>query len=471
MYNLIMRFHEFLSHRLHYIAQYPLDSHGYDLQVPPSLLQRMRQEFLSTVKQWNKERAKQAVREEIENNRLEIHLRRVLYRIKTLGGDLWSTPEKIEKLCTYAVRYIARNFPIDIERRSFTIGEETSDEETESLFDELELYRVTSYKGFDGLEYATHNHLCIWTGKEWGITPLGTLYMRLSPVHQIMMLLQTEVFLAATELDPAKMELWHMPRQLIEKVVRDRGFHFALDDENEIEKYDPVMAYTSRLEDMGLLWTEDVSKQVWEMSDPPNVPVLHIGDDHFETRLTSLGERVLPEVLSAEGKWLDGLIRIGLDPVLSSATALSLDVKSVVSSLRTELTANPAFEEQRTILMQALDDLISGSNPTMILRGLQPSVEKYLKNVLRVEGLITQEESQKLTLGPVLAKYESQSKKGHPILGNETIRYIRILDRNGILHASLNPPSEMTLIIATLLVSVLKLASEEYRNYKGLITN
>jgi len=466
-----MRFHEFLNHRLHYIAQYPLDSHGYDLQVSPNLLQRMRQEFLNAVKKWNKERARQAIREELENNRLETHLRRALYRIKMLGGDLWFNHEQVEKLCTYVVRYIARNFPIDIERRSFTFGERTEDEETESLFDELELRTVTTYKGFDSLEYATHNHLCIWTGKEWVMTPLGVLYMQLSPIHQIMMLLQTEMFLSATEFDPAKMELWHMPRQLIEKIVQGGGFHFALDDENDIEKYDPVMAYSSRLEDMGLLWTEDISEQVWEVSDPPNIPILHIGDDHFETRLTPLGEKILPEVLSAEGKWLDGLVKIGLDPALPSTMRFSLDIESVVSSLRTELKYNPAFEEQGHILLEALGNPVLGSNPIVVLRGLQPSVEKFLKNVLRLEGLISQEDSQKLTLAPMLSKYESESKKGHPILGDETIRYIRVLDRNGILHANLNPPNEIALIIATLLMSVLRLASEEYRNYKGIATS
>jgi hypothetical protein len=466
-----MKFHEFLNHRLHYIAQYPHDSHGYDLQVPPDLLQRMQQEFLNTVRRWNKGRARQAVREEIENNRLEIHLRRALYRIKTLGGDLWQDSERVEKLCRYVVSYIGRNFPIDIERRSFTFGERTEDEEIESLFDELDLHRLTSYKGFDGLEYATHNNLCIWTGKEWVITSLGILYLRLSTIHQIMMLLQTEVILAATEFEPSKMELWHMPKQLIEKLVQDKGFHFALDDENEIEKYDPVLAYTSRLEDMGLLWSEDVSEQVWETSDPPNVPIIHAGDDHFEIRVTALGEKVLQEILSSEGKWLDGLIRIGLDPTFFSVTRFSLDVESLIGSLRTELTCNPAFEEQRIILQKALDDLKAGTSLIVVLRGLQPSVEKFLKNILRIEGLINQEEYRTLTLAPILGKYESQTEIGKGILSDEIIRYIRVLDRNGILHANLNPPDEMALIFVTLLVSVLRSASEEYRTHKGLVTH
>ena len=466
-----MRFHEFLDHRLHYIAQFSHDSHGYDMQVPPDLLERMQQEFLSTVKRWNKERAGQAIREEIENNRLEIHLRRALYRIKTLGGDLWKEPERVEKLCRYVVSYIGRNFPIDIERRSFNLGEYIDDEEIESLFYELDLYRVTSYKGFDGLEYATHNNLCTWTGKEWVITPLGIIYLRLSRIHQIMMLLQTEVILAATELEPSKMDLWHMPKQLIEKLVQDKGFHFALDEDNEIEKYDPVLAYTSRLEDMGLLWSEDISKQVWEASDPPNIPIFHAGDDYFEIRVTELGEKILPEILSSEGNVLDGLISIGLDSTFPSVTRFSLDVESLIDSLRTELTFNPAFEEQRIILQKTLDDLQAGTSFIVVLRGLQPSVEKFLKNILRVEGLINQDEYGTLTLAPILNKYESLTRTGNGILSDEIIRYIRVLDRNGILHANLNPPDEMALILVALLVSVLRSTSEEYRSHKGLTTH
>lgn len=461
-----MRFHEFLSHRLHYITQYPQDPHGFDLQVPPYLLSRMQRQFVIIAKKSNPDRARQAIREEIDNNRLEIHLRRALYRIKTLDGDLWQDSLRVEKLCAFLVAYIARNFPIDVERRSFTFGARSDDEETESLFDELDLHRVTSYKGFDGLEYAHHNNLCTWTGREWVITPLGIAFMRLSSIHQVMMLLQIEIALASPEVEPWKMEIWHMPKRFVEEIVRSGGFHFILDDDNEIEKYDPVLAYTSRLEDMGLLWSEDVSEEVWAASDPPNIPIFHAGDDHWEIRLTDLGKKLLPEVVSSEGKWMDGLIKIGLDPALSQISHLTLDVESMIDSLGMELSSNAAFREQRQIVEKAMEDLRTGTTPLVVLRALQPSIEKFLKNMLSIEGLVSQADFADMTLGPSLDRYQSLARTGGGILSDQTIRYIRVLDRNGILHANLNPPEEMALLFVSMVLNILRYASEEYRAYK-----
>lgn len=466
-----MRFHELLNQRLHYLSKYPTDSYGYDIQVPPELLEQAKREFLMTLEKWNKERRRQAILEEIDNNRLEMHLRRMLFKVKTLRPDIYEDRNPVTKLCVLLARHIGRNFPLDIERMSLLLGEMAEDEETEILFNELDLHRVTDYDGFGGLEYATHNHLCLWTGEKWVITSLGSIYMALPPLLQIALLLKIEFLLATVDIDLSKASVWHMPRSLIQKLVEDTEFHFALDEFNEIEKFDPVLAYTSRLEDMGLLWTENVSEQFWELTDPPDIPVFHVADDHFEIRMTKLGLLILPEVISSTTDWLSGLIEIGLHAIYDQARALSLDLDSLVSALEKELSLNPAFAEQYNVLQSVIKDLRSGISKAVVLRALQPSVEKLLKNILRLENHISAQRIQRLTLAPTLDIYEALSRNGAPILTDERIRYIRILDRNGILHGSLNPEERMAAILVSLTLSVIVGISTEYRTYKGIATS
>jgi hypothetical protein len=155
-----------------------------------------------------------------------------------------------------------------------------------------------------------------------------------------------------------------------------------------------------------------------------------------------------------------------LDPALSQISRLTLDIEPMIDSLKTELSSEAAFREQRPIIEKAMEDLKAGAASLVVLRALQPSIEKFLKNMLSIEGLISQADFAKVTLGPLLDKYQSLARTGKAILSEETIRYITVLDRNGILHANLNPPEEMALLFVSLVLNVLRYASAEYRAYK-----
>ena len=118
--------------------------------------------------------------------------------------------------------------------------------------------------------------------------------------------------------------------------------------------------------------------------------------------------------------------------------------------------------DQLSAIQQILDEVRHGNVTISTLRGIPPTIERVLKNILLDQKIISQSQMTTTTLGGVIREFQSLIDQGNPIIQTDTIRYMNTFDRNSILHANITPNEEIRNALIHLMLNVLLKIYQDY---------
>lgn len=291
------------------------------------------------------------------------------------------------------------------------------------------------------LEYAINNHLCYQSGKQWLLTRLGQVLLRLSELQATHFLLKLEMFLNA-----GKWDEWHMSRKFLEDIHK-AGWslsQFPPGDEDRIGKPRMWEEYLDRLRLFDLV------------TDSPEEE----NSGHI-TVLTKLGKIITESVVARENVY-DALIPLFINEELIGITPEGLSV-SQISRLRGILQDSPLTGDLRQSILDEIDRLVKGEDPFSVFKALVPCVEGVLKRIVVIEKL----EAGKEVTG--IGDYIELIKKSpQEILKSGTLQMIdKVIrpNRNISQHGEVIAP-ELARILCEVTLGIIDRIHKEYQDYQ-----
>jgi len=435
--------------------------------VPDGLLQKIKAHMLERSKGHQHE--KQIIQNEIFNNGLEDIINPILHKLASVGYLYEKQAAVVEECLKYAIGFIVANYPMHIRWYPFRAGIDYPSKEVKQIDKLIDLTSTSYFTPYFEIRYAIENSLLAWNGKKWAVTPLGEVFISLSPAPGTVFLLKLEMYLnkpgreSAFDFNP-----WHMSEAFLQKLYDKEKIYVSLgDDEYTLSTADPNMTYLGRIEEFELVYTVDKTEEMRapvETETSSGIPIFPLGDDFFETLKTELGSQVIGQALNKRNDFLGVLIENLIKIELSGSKYFEFsESKDFAKLLELAKRNKPIMKSQLKVIEDIVRKIEAGDIQIHLLRSIYPSIEAVLKNILVREKLLDPSDT-KMTLGPVISKFRVQLTV-KPILQKETLDYLSGMERNSVLHGSISPTDQILESFLTLTLNFLMMVLQDYEGY------
>lgn len=291
------------------------------------------------------------------------------------------------------------------------------------------------------IEYAQRANLAYLTGEQWRITALGELFLESSSLQGIHFLLTLETYLSGGRYDE-----YRMPRGFLSR-LRELDAEGVLVDPSGMRREFPMNSeYLERLEMWGLL--ESVHQDQTARSHS------------WRYQLTKVGVQIIQAVLSPSSRAVESVIRVLIDQQLARSLGelTSADNHQLLADLSDLADSSRLIGNQKEKLMAATRSYQDGNYVSAHL-SMVPSVEGVLRNLAQVEGI------RDLPARPTLQNY-LEKLKAINIISESTFAWAVSLDRNGVLHANLNPSEEIARPLSEIVMHVVRAIHKDYQTFQ-----
>lgn len=291
------------------------------------------------------------------------------------------------------------------------------------------------------IEYAQQTNLAYWTGEQWRITALGELFLKSSSLQGVHFLLTLETYLSGGRYDE-----YRMPRGFLSKLHELDAKGVFIDPSEMRKQFLMSGEYLERLEMWGLLESVHRDQTVRPRSR--------------RYQLTKVGAQIIQGVISPSSRAVESVIRVLIDQQLawSVGELPSADSHQLLADLSALVDSSRLIGDQKEKLMAAIRSYQDGNYVSTHL-SMIPSVEGILRNLAQAEeihGLPARP-----TLWNCLEKLKAMS-----IISESTFAWVVSLDRNGVLHANLNPSEEMDRPLSEMVMHVVRAIHKDYQTYQ-----
>lgn len=462
--SLTSRIHEIINQ----LEKFPNDPMDMDIAVPYQLLKKSNQFFIQEASKEKK--GDSIIRSEIQSNRVEDVIKRILFKGLSVGVTYSSNPKLVEDSTQYVLKYIIQNYPVHLSWSPVNLGVQYPNQEVEKLDSQVRLTRLELVSPWEELYYGIENSLFSWNGESWRISPLGKFFKSLSIPTGTVFLLMLENYLNVPERKtPFNINPWHTSKAFLKALI-ERGKSNVDIGEGiyDLSDYDPNMYFINRLDQFQLTNTIDLTEEHRSMPDEVDgIAVLHIADHFYETTLTKYGKEIVTRVLDESPSILRSVIENLTTFELSGQEYFNTTDKAVIKELEDLTKKNPEIiGDQDEPIKDICRDLSEKIWDVLTLRSIPPTIEKVLKNILIEIGEIDRSNST-ITLGGIIKKLEALVSTGTNIIPFDTIQYVRHIDRNSLLHGSISPNGGIRESLINLMVNVLIKILEDYALWKS----
>ncbi|UTW64543.1 hypothetical protein KFE98_10505 [bacterium SCSIO 12741] len=456
-----------LHQTLNQLEKFPHESFDIDVAVSYPLLKKAKQILLEEA--GKKEKGDRIVQNEILSNRLEDIVRRILYKLLSVGVTYESDAKLVEECTQYVLEYVVKNYPGHLSWRPINMGVHTSGE-VKSLDAKVNLTHLDLPSPWEELHYGIENSLFSWNGERWRISPLGKFFKSLSLSSGTVFLLMLENYLNVPERNTAfNANPWHMSKEFLKAFMAEGKSYLDIGEEMyDLRKFDPNMYYLNRLEQFQLANTVDRTEDM--RATPPEldgIQVFTMADDVYETSLTDYGKEIVLRVLDESPSVLRSVLENLITFELSGHEYFNSADKTVVKELQDRAEKNREMVgDQLEPLQDICTNLLERKWDILTLRSIPPTIERILKNMLIEAGEVKKSDSS-ITLGGITKKMEKLNSDGRPIIPFDTIQYVRQIDRNSLAHGSISPNGGIRESLINLMVNVLIKILDDYEMWKA----
>lgn len=462
--SLTSRIHEVINQ----LEKFPHDAMDMDVAVPYQLLKKSNQFFIQEAT--NKKNGNSIIRSEIQSNRVEDVIKRILFNVLSVGVTYASEPKLVEDSIQYVLKYIIQNYPVHLSWTPVNLGVHYPNKEVEKLDSQVRLTQLELVSPWEELHYGIENSLFSWNGERWRISPLGKFFKSLSIPTGTVFLLMLENYLNVPERKtPFNINPWHTSRAFLKALIEKGKSYVDIGQGTyDLIEFDPNMYLINRLDQFQLTNTIDLTEENRSMPDEiDGVPVLHIADDFYETTLTDYGKEIVTRVLDESPSILRSVIENLITFELSGQEYFNTADKAVIKQLEDLTQGNlEIIGDQVEPIREICRDLSEKKWNVLTLRSIPPTIEKVLKNILINVGEIDRSNST-ITLGGIINRFEALVSSGTNVIPFDTIQYIRHIDRNSLLHGSVSPNGGIRESLINLMVNVLIKILEDYALWKS----
>ncbi len=448
------------------IKNNPKESFAFSKIYADELLLRKMKDYVVQISKGNKHE-RQIIQNEILNNGIEEIVKPILLKLDSIGYTYPQNNSIIESSLFYAISFIINNYPMHICWHPFRSGIEYPSKEVEQIDHLINLTSTDYFSPYTELKYAIENCLLTWNCKVWNVTPIGDLFLSLSPTTATVFLLKLEIYLNQPGTENAfDFNPYHMSHKFLQKLYEAQKVYVDLGDARyTLLEDDPNMTYLSRIQDFDLVYTNDLTLSRRSQDEIEGIQMIYIGDDFFETLLTDFGREVIGQAINSENKFLGTLIENLIKIEISGAKYFEFhDKKDNDELLNLAANNKEILNGQYSVIKDIVQHINAGKPDIHLLRSLYPSIESILKKILTQEKLMDSSE-QKLTLFTIIARFRSVLDK-KPILRKETLDYLSSMDRNNILHGSITPTDQLILWYLNLTLNFLSMVLKDYENHR-----
>lgn len=431
------------------------------IHLNPKLYNILKTHLLETTKK-HKQR-KKIITDEILNNGLEEMLKPVYYKLSSIGYNYSDDSEIMEASLKYTLDTVLKNYPLHKKWTPFRTGILHSSSQVEEIDNLIGLDSVEYPQPYYEFQYAIENSLVTSNGVNHKLTSLGNLFISLSSLTAPVFILKLESYCHTTGTE----DQWHISQEYLKSLNDQSSIYLDFGDSRyTLLELDPNLTYLRRLDDLGLMYTKDhtLERRMAENIDS-SIPTFHIGDDFIEMGLTDLGRRVLSQVLDEDLGLLDRVIQDLIQLELSGKKNLALISNEDLNEI---LDLTIKFPKIILNEAQSIEDIITDVKKNNLslhhLRGIMPSIEAIMRQILNNEGHLT-EKDKKITLGGLTDRYRTLLKTT-PIISKDILDFFNTLERNKLLHGTMAPSDQILEIYLGMALNFLLLILREYQQYK-----
>lgn len=453
-----------LKNVINQIEKYPKDSIDIDLVLPYKFQKKLNRQFIERSKKIKN--GEKIIKQEIESNRISETVNKTLNKLISVGIEYETSPVIVEQSILYSFEYLIQNYPVHLIWSPVNIGINYPSDEVEAIDKQVSLTNFDYISPWKELHYGIENSLFFWTGTNWSITPLGKFFKTLSIPTGNVFLLMLENYLNVPERNsPFNINPWHISNEFLRRFLEEKDIYVDIGEgEYKLMELDPNMEFLNRLDEFQLTTTSDLTleRRGEQIDEFDSIPIIHIGDDFYCTNLTEYGKEIILRVLDESPSILKSMIENLVTFELSGSEYIEVSDSRIF--IRILSLANQYSEitgDQLEPIQEICQSLKEGKTDIMTIRGLPPTIEKLLKNIL-IEFNIIERGNSKITLGGIIQKFETLISNGQPIINYDTIQYIKNIDRNSLMHGSISPNGEIKDALINLMMNILIKIYEEY---------